>query len=427
MIKTLADLLESIKHAEAEKLNELNIKHRPTIGNTYEGLTASLLQRALFTGLKLNVITNSFIKYNSGMSMEFDIMVIEGEGQLIPYTKGQYQVSYEQVIAVIQVKKRITKNQLEESYKNLKNIYDILDDNNAPSHSINLFKDAYKSICGESIIEGNTYRKNFSTSTNEQIFHMLKLESIMPARITFGYEGYSSEYSLREGFVKFLEDNAMKQGFAPINFPDLIINGDYSLFKANGMPYVGKLIGNQWPFYLSDSSNAIHKMIELLWTRLTYRFNLSSDIFDDDLQIEQANLYLRANIVNVSGMRGWNFEYTPLSNTDLQKKYEPQYWEPAKLTKEQFIVINHLCKEGSLKKNDLRRLLSSISNDNDEDEFVEGLLNTGLVNFNHNKLQLLTDMCQCVILPDGNYYAGENKAGLLTKWMEKKMIELKKQ
>ena len=40
MINTLSELLKEFVDAETVALNKHNIKHRPTIGEMYEGLTA---------------------------------------------------------------------------------------------------------------------------------------------------------------------------------------------------------------------------------------------------------------------------------------------------------------------------------------------------------------------------------------------------
>ena len=113
MIETVADLLTAFKAKEVDLIKSLGIKHRTTIGNTYEGLTEKILEMALFKHLNLKVVSNSFIKLKNGQrSDEMDIMLIEGEGNKIPYTKEQYDVDYQNVVAVIQVKKTLNKSEI---------------------------------------------------------------------------------------------------------------------------------------------------------------------------------------------------------------------------------------------------------------------------------------------------------------------------
>lgn len=52
-------------------------------------------------------------------------------------------------------------------------------------------------------------------------------------------------------------------------------------------------------------------------------------------------------------------------------------------------------------------------------EFLEKLIETGLVTIIDSKLKLLTDECQCIITPDGRLIADENKSGRLTNWISK--------
>ena len=60
MIKTVSELLKRFVEAEKLVLNKHNIKHPPTIGEMYEGLTKDVLDRSIFEELNLTVSTQSF-------------------------------------------------------------------------------------------------------------------------------------------------------------------------------------------------------------------------------------------------------------------------------------------------------------------------------------------------------------------------------
>lgn len=426
MIKTVVDLLTKIKDAERQKIDQLGITHRPTIGNMYEGLTAELLEKSLFEGLNLNIVQNSFAIYKNGKrSNEFDILLIEGEGTPLPHSKDQFDVPFEQIIAVIQVKKTINKSQIEEAYLNLNNVYDYGDMDTDTLKNVRLFRDAYIGNCHEDIFEGKKFRKIFSSSTKEQMFHILRYESILPARIVFGYQGYKSEFSLREGFVKFLQENKsseteLKHGFGPSNFPDLFINGEYTLIKGNGMPYSGGMVDYQWAFYLSSSEDPLLKLLEIIWTRLSYRFNISCDLFGDDLELEGMNIFLLANLVNINRIRAWNVEYMPLKKDFLEQAHGNAEWEPTKITDEQHHVIAYLGKHGKLRIDKLNEWMDTIGLQVDEQVFVTELTATNLVGITgREELILLTEKCQCVCLPKLGFYAADNKSGKLDRWIEK--------
>lgn len=52
------------------------------------------------------------------------------------------------------------------------------------------------------------------------------------------------------------------------------------------------------------------------------------------------------------------------------------------------------------------------------EDFISKFKKTGLILVENNKMTLLTDLCQCVILPDGNVVAGDNKTGRLSRWVK---------
>ena len=56
MINTVVDLLESFRTQEVKLLDQQGIQHGPSIGSMYEGLTHSILNRAVFENLDLRVV-----------------------------------------------------------------------------------------------------------------------------------------------------------------------------------------------------------------------------------------------------------------------------------------------------------------------------------------------------------------------------------
>lgn len=310
-------------------------------------------------------------------------------------------------------------------------MYDIASLDYSPVYAKKLFRDAFSSICHKSPIEKKRYRKDFSSVTEEQIFHILRVEAELPARIIFGYEGYTSEFGFREGFIKFVEENkseptAPKHGFGPMNYPDLIINGEFCFVKGNAMPYIGAMKDGQWPFYLSSAERPLFKMLEIIWTRLSYRFELDPSIFGDDLQIEGLNGFLFGNMVNISGCRAWNFEYLPMKASELEQPFDNKEWEPVSITEEQHHVIAYLCKYESLPVLNINTWMSKIDNEVDIPTFVQELVQTGLVYVTEdNRLKLLTQRCQCIYIPGRGFIASDNKTGKLTRWYEKKFGPIK--
>jgi hypothetical protein len=431
MIETFADLLESTRRKEKEIIDALGLRHRPTIGNTYEGLTDELLQKALFTGLNLNVVKNSFIIDDNGnRSDEMDILLIEGEGVVIPYTEHQYDVKFEQVIAVIQVKKRLNKAQLGEAFENLKGVNDFFDEHNVPSFSRRIFRDAYRGIAQEDIIEDGRYRKTFQSTTTENIYHVLNVEAAMPARIVFGYEGYSSEYGLREGFFKFLMDNKsseqeMKYGYGPLNFPSLILNGEFTIIKGNGAPYGYKLVDGQWMLCVTSSDKPMLKFLEVIWTQLSYRYDLPDVIFGEDISKEGVNAYLKANMVNVNGVRAWNYEYVTLKKKTLEENSGNGDWQPFKLNEIEHHAMAYICHNVRVKIVELRKHLNLFAEGVDMRHLIDRLLESDLLYEEKGNLILLTDQCRTAFVPGYGYCTAEDKSGRFSRWTEKYMADRK--
>ncbi|MER8083592.1 DUF6602 domain-containing protein [Streptomyces sp. NPDC094048] len=86
MIRTVADLLSGIIRDELPKLDDAPVKHAPTIGDMYEGLSSDVLNRALPDGLGLRVVSGFARDGHGRLSGQLDCMVVRGEGERLPYT-----------------------------------------------------------------------------------------------------------------------------------------------------------------------------------------------------------------------------------------------------------------------------------------------------------------------------------------------------
>ena len=147
------------------------------------------------------------------------------------------------------------------------------------------------------------------------------------------------------------------------------------------------------------------------------------DIFGDDLSVEPLKLYIdcRVKQFNVD-LSGWEYNYREYKKESLEEISEPVPWNPTFLDKEQYVIIQELCKDSVINIKEDENLEKFVTNDGNYeslDEFLKKLKETGLVFIENNQLKLLTDNCQCMILPDGRTIAGENKSGRLTNWVMK--------
>lgn len=419
MLTTVADFLKTLMDKEKELLLKYKIiEHGPTIGDMYEGLTKDLLKKSIFTGLDIRVVSGKIRNKDGEFSHEVDCMIVEGDGEPIPYTdKFIYELS--QVIAVIEVKKTLHKQDLTDSYKKMHRIYDI---NNLEVGSLNMrgFRDSFRHIVQKEL---PNYDEVEALPFHEQmIYHTLLIEDTMPVRIVFGYYGYKSEFSLREAFVKYIEEEAGNKGFSPTIFPDLIICGNSSLMKLDAMPYISPINEDgYWMFYGSTTHNPILILLEFVWTKLSYKYNIDSSIFGDDLEFEAFHPLLAGKaMANDAGIKGWQMKYISIKREDLD--HEPVFyeWAPAELNEPEFVIISWLCNHGSLDVSEpgFTKWLSDMGIE--LNEVVESLRKKRLIYFHNDRFTLLTDKC-VVFTVNGKWYAGENKSGRITNWINKQL------
>jgi hypothetical protein len=426
MIEKVSDLLQALIKAEAQKIEEQHIQHRVTIGNMYEGLTADIIGKSLFGSLNLQVINNSFIKGKNGvLSKEMDVMVITGEAEQLPYS-DQYKVEPEQVIAVIQVKKKLNKQQLADAHENLKDVYDIADWETITPAQQQIYRDAFRTICQKDLIVDGKIRTNFDNETERQVFYMLFFEAVMPVRIVMGYEGYTTEHGLRQGFVEYLKDNIsttekQQGGFSPLTFPNLIINQGFSLLKGNSMPYVGPMYKGRWIFYFSNSQNPLMHLLEMIWTRLSYLYDIPADVFGEDLELEGLNTLLIGNPVTTDQMSGWNYDIIETSAQELEKAAnERREWEPVKLSFDQHVIVYALIQQDTLPISAIPKLIKK-DNDFDTAGFVQTLFETGLLLNENGRLRLATVWCRTLYTPEEGFFAADDKTGRLSRWLDKQL------
>lgn len=418
MIRNVAQLLTALLNQERKKLDEYELKHTPTIGKMYEGLTADVLNRAIPQELGLQITSGVIFDDSGKMTGEIDCMVVRGDGQNIPYTNN-FKWHVKDVIAVFEVKKTLYKNDLADAFHHVRDVLDSYGryiEGGLASGKVDIspvrqtfaqmtrkVAPAYSELCQ-------------LTPAEQMIFHTLVVELLSPIRIILGYHGFQSEHSFREAMIGFLKDNLNQRGFGVGSFPQLIISEKFSLIKTNGQPYSFPMRSEHWDFYLSSPENPLIFILELMWTRLTLNLPLDN-LWGEDLEQERMHLFLSGRVVEKDGLLSWAYQYAPLSREVLKKKITPQEWSPVCLDKPQFVIMNRLCN-GATETIDNPQLTKYITSEGiSMENFVNSLLKTGLVALDGNRFCLITEMCQCAILPTGQFVAGENNTGRLSKWI----------
>lgn len=392
----------------------------------YEGLTRELLQHSIPVGLDLQVVSGLVIDGRGGTSGQIDCMLVRGKGASVPYSPGIYQWHVKDVIAVFEVKKTLSARDMADAYLHLRDVLNTYVNwsqtaTNRTSVDLRPTSRAYAQAVGEVAPGWTEWPK--MPADKLQILRTMMADQIAPLRIIFGYEGYSTERGLREGFLAYLGQNVNARGFGPQSLPSLVVAQSASLVKLSGHPYFAPRQANgHWPIMASSHHNPLRFVLELLWTRLSYDYPMAP-LFGDDLDEEVFAPLLDAEFVESAaspGSWGWGYHTHELRKNQLAAGPDRKSWSPVVLDATQFVIISQLCREDIDADNpDFRNFLEREKLD--AEAFIDGLIATTLVARNGRFLTLTTDECMCVILPDGRRVAGENSTGRLTRWVDRFM------
>jgi hypothetical protein len=419
MIRTVAELLSCVIREALPLLDASEIRHAPTIGDMYEGLSADLLGRAIPEGLGLKVVKGFATDGAGNLSGQLDCMLVHGEGKPVLYTDA-FVWHVKDIIAVIEVKKTLHGAEMTDALEQLR--------------SVKTLEGNYRNICAaespDAPVDIGPALRAFAETTrrvapgyenlgdlsieDQMIFHTLVIEQTSIIRIVLGLHGFKSELAFRKALFELLQANIGVKGFGPGGFPQLIISGSYSLAKANGRPYSARLVNGEWPFYLSTPVNPLLLLLEFIWTRLDELFNMP-ELWGEDLDLEVP----RALLLAKGDRHAWQYRFLDPSKEELSSVPTMKPWSPAFVTLEEFVVLQLLCVGENVRMDDAE-LLKWLQKCGVEPEVLrDNLLETGLVAMQDQELQLITRACLCVILPSGEYIAAENNTGRLTRWLAK--------
>lgn len=426
MIKTFGDMLESLRQAEAKRLDAVAIKHAPTIGAMYEGLTADILGRAVPPGLDLKIVSGFAIDGKGGTTGQLDCMLVRGDGSPVPYVAGMYQWHVQNVLAVFEVKKNLFGGDLGEAFDQLKSVTAISSSwvqgaSGPAKFSLAASMRAYAECTGDIAPAPDDWAT--MDPAKHLIMHTIMIDQIAPVRIMLGYFGYSTESGLRRGFSDLLEKNLQTLGFGPPTLPNLMIANGVSLVKLSGHPYHHSLLKDgYWPILASTHVNPTQLILEAIWTRISYQHQVS-ELFGEDLEVERLSPFIEALpmiATTPGGKSGWMYRAIPMTARQLADGPDHAEWQPVELDDEQFVVIDRLCREDVfMTEPDLLTYLANAGRQ--PNSFFQSLVDTNLVAREGSRLVLTTTECVTVILPDGRSIAAENNTGRLTRWLDRYM------
>lgn len=405
MINTIKDLLESLRIQGVNEISSfLDIKHGPTIGDMYEGLTKEMMNKAIFKNLDLKVCSGFIFNEETESSKQIDCMIVVGDGIKIPFSEI-YKYNINQVIAVIEVKKDLFGKEMDLAYKNLLSVKNIV----KPDHgmTIDILEQAYENVTGRKLPDQQELDK--MTEEEQYLYHALVVEAYMPIRIIFGYGGFSTEKSFREVFMEYISKKFKVKGYGVTSIPSLIIAGERSILKTNGIPFAisnkNQKLG-EWYALGSANKAPIFFLLYLIWTRLYYLFpDLPEEIFD--------NTEITINPLMKAKGRKEGWEYTFIE-TELEDSNE-KLWKPFEITLMSNVLLKMIEKGYTITLNNELMIEECKKNGEDYNEVISDLLYKRIIYVNNDIIGILSDNWMTVIY-NGKYYFGDNFNNRMVQW-----------
>ncbi len=337
MIKSLSELLRRVQAIEAERLGQHRIKHGPTIGSMYEGLTKSLVDKVMPLEHSIRVVDGFIEGLDRRLSPQADILVVHGEGERIPHTNS-YIYRVQQVIAVFEIKKRLDGSRLNDAVVKMAKVVDLFratlqEDGNEVD-----FRPALRAFAQTTGHWPMSDDDAAELGGLGAVFEAFKLEQMAPLRIIWGYEGYKSEHALRAGFLTQMKCSLDKSSYGLYQLPSLVVSGENSLVKMVGQPYSSRLVEGWWHILTSTTENPVRILLELLWTKISAVFGRGFPM-DDTLVMERLAAFLALRYrEDQSGTLHLEYQDFKTSKAALKALAAPQ-WSPNDLTDFQTVLM----------------------------------------------------------------------------------------
>lgn len=420
MIDTYGELLREFMRAEQRKLDDYDLKHGPTIGAMYEGLSRRIVEAALPKGPSLRVVTGFVTEGLGCISRQIDCMLVQGQGDPIPHTGG-FKWHVRDVIAVLEIKKTLYARDIVDAIPVFQSVRD------CNSSYLQSIKDSDEAVDIESAeyafaqatkiaSPGYDNLDNLSFSL-QMIFHCLVMEQVSPICIVLGYSGFSSEHAFRQGIAGLLEDaiNARARLGVP-SFPQLIISGEYSAVKANGQPFIGSVEDEVWEFMVSCAENPVVLLLELIWTRLQILFGGTAP-WGDDLETQVMHRFLGGKAVEVDGRLGWEMIMSESSDEQLASGDIRAPWSPSAVTLAQATILTQLFEIGPVDTTRQDFIDQAARSGATAEKMVSSLLATDLVAMDGTHLVSTARSPVTAMLPDGRIVVGDDNTGRVSRWL----------
>ena len=419
MIKKISDLLHKLSEKEIVAIEKHGIKHGPTIGDMYEGLTKKILDSAIPAVVDLSVRSGFVTDGKGKLSRQIDCMVVTGAGEKISNV-SEYIYHVKDVIAVVEVKKNLYSADLNSAHQHQNDVFDVYKSYSKlegfeefnPFFAAREFLSLFGKLAPQYHLLDSSDLSNFEKS----VYHALVMEQLPPLRIVLGYNGFQSEHGLRDAYFNLLNKNMDVKGYGVNNIPQLIISNGFSLIKTNGMPYLSSIQKGGWEILSSSNVNPIYLLLEILITKIERFFGIAFD-WGEDLREEKLVHFIAADISEKNGRSGWQYTFNDFDKKFFDERQPYAEWSPMIINKAQYEVVKLLDGEDDKLLNLHDSKIQSIANEFELSIHELILLGrkTNLVATDSGNI-FLTASCGLVEL-EGRYYVANNSTGRFTRWL----------
>jgi hypothetical protein len=330
MLGTVADILRALQKHEERQLSIQNISHGPTIGAMYEGLSRTILAQMVPPQLRLKLV-QGFVSGPAGtLSTQIDCMLVVGDGTSVPHTDS-FVWPVQKVLAVVEVKKNLHTAELQASYNVMSSVL-------AQFHSY-----VVDGINDRSVnIRFCELMGRFPTDdvADQACLTYFAHDYQAPIRIVLAYDGFVTETSLRDGFLRHLSERLLVRRpiICPYEFPNLIICGENTVLRYNGHPYLRVAEKNGiWPLLATSSANPLHFVIQTLWYRFATDFAFPYP-FDSSVAIARTTPFLATRFFKGhDGLLG--IEYAKCVSQPVEANPGTVDWKPITLSLEEWLLL----------------------------------------------------------------------------------------
>lgn len=445
MIETFERVLEEIiKMGTSSNADFSDIGHQGMIGDMYEGLTGDVLRAGLLTGTNTRVRRGK-IKADTAngrlYSNQVDCMVVIGEGERIPHT-DHYIYDINDVIAVVEVKKTLTRRELEDAMSKLRSVHDIRMKSKVVSDdhvamALRVQRDAFRAVFRRPYPGDEPgVLSSFETDPERMMYSAIRMSAAMPIMVIWGYSGHQTESGFRNCLREVLKKSDVDMIFSG---PDCILSGDYLYVKSTGMPFAHEA-PSRGDFLYAYTQRGLKSrtILNLLWYRMCKRFNRDFMILADGRAYSVNPLLSYTS----ESRRKTRIRYYDISDQDLRtRKIETS--SPAVLSLEEWAAFTLLFERNAIDLEDQAEFVRVLQESCNQlvklcdasrfkspmrmswstfSQLIEKITSSRLIAVDQGKLHLVTSRC-VVMAATNEVVAFDNRDGAFNELFPDEFLE----